>query len=494
MAEIILGDLLAWEPRLRLPTSRPVNNADLEREVSWAVTARATAPMLPPLRSGELVILPRRIIAESGVSLPLLLREMAGHHAAAVILDGLPNGLAPLPTIVTPSAPPELEADLNRLLTERRGELYRAGTELERLLTDLAANSANLARMLAEVAATLTIPLSVSDVRGGTLAASITDLPRPQVPAGFHGWHGDWFGMPLKEERTLWLGAVPPSQRALARLVGPRIGSAIEAALFRAAQSRPRGPARAVAISTLFTPMDREMAVARAVTLGLPPDGTFRVALGQRCMEGSELPRALAPWGTFHEAGRLDGCPAAIAELRRDPLADEAATARRPSAVTMRINGESGRASARGWIAISAPATGVEQLAGAAREVRYVAALLAAGLITAPVARFDAIAEIGVFRLLFPLWGTPTLDRFAADVLGDLIGRDRRGTLRQTLLAYLETGGSHVEAAARLGIHRNTLAYRLKQIATLSGHDPADASCRLLLHLGLLATMLPADG
>ncbi|MGI8643007.1 MAG: helix-turn-helix domain-containing protein [Thermomicrobiales bacterium] len=493
MAEITLGDLLAWEPRLRLPTSRPLNDADLDRDVSWVVTARATAPMLPPLRGGELVILPRRIIAESGVSLPLLLREMAGHHAAAVILDGLPNGISPLPTIVTPSAPPELEADLNRLLTERRGELYRAGTELERLLTDLAGNSAGLARMLSEVAAALTVPLSVADVRGGTLAASITDLAPPQH-ATANGWHGDWFAVPLKEERTLWLGPVPSSQRALARLVGPRIGTAIEAALFRASQSRPRGPARAVAIGTLFSPMEREAAVARSVTLGLPPDGTFRVALGQRCMEASELPRVLAPWGTFHEAGSLDGCPAAVAELRRDPLADDAATARRPGAVTMRINGDSGRVSTRGWIAISGPATGVEHLAGAAREVRFVAALLSAGLITAPVARFDSIAEIGPFRLLFPLWGTATLTSFASDALGELIHRDRRGTLRQTLLAYLETGGSHVEAAARLGIHRNTLAYRLKQIATLSGHDPADASCRLLLHLGLLATMLPSDG
>lgn len=493
MAEITLGDLLAWEPRLRLPSSHAVNDADLEHEVSWAVTARATAPMLPPLRSGELVILPRRIIAESGVSLPLLLREMAGHHAAAVILDGLPNGIAPLPTIVTPSAPPELEADLNRLLTERRGELYRAGTELERLLSDLAANGANLARILSEVAAVLTIPLSVSDVRGGTLAASITGFAPPRIPAGAHGWQGDWFAVPLQEARTLWLGPVPSPQRALARLVGPRIGSAIESALFRAAQARPRGPARAVAIGTLFMPMEREAAVARAVTLGLPPDGTFRVALGQRCMEASDLPRALAAWGSFHEAGSLDGCPAAVAEMRRDPLADDTATARRPGAVTMRLNGDSGRASTRRWIAISGPASGVEHLVGAAREVRYVAALLSVGLITAPVARFDSIAEIGPFRLLFPLWGTATLASFAADALGDLIHRDRRGTLRQTLLAYLETGGSHVEAAARLGIHRNTLAYRLKQIATLSGHDPADASCRLLLHLGLLATMLPAD-
>jgi DNA-binding PucR family transcriptional regulator len=63
--------------------------------------------------------------------------------------------------------------------------------------------------------------------------------------------------------------------------------------------------------------------------------------------------------------------------------------------------------------------------------------------------------------------------------------------LRATLLAYLETGGSHVESAARLGIHRNTLAYRLKQIAVLTGTDPADPSTRLTLHLALTVERMP---
>jgi DNA-binding PucR family transcriptional regulator len=89
------------------------------------------------------------------------------------------------------------------------------------------------------------------------------------------------------------------------------------------------------------------------------------------------------------------------------------------------------------------------------------------------------------------LWGTPELATYVADALGALPGHDRRGTLRQTLLSYLETGGSHVAAAACLGIHRNTLAYRLKQIALLTGHDPNDPCKRLLLHLALLAASLP---
>jgi DNA-binding PucR family transcriptional regulator len=94
--------------------------------------------------------------------------------------------------------------------------------------------------------------------------------------------------------------------------------------------------------------------------------------------------------------------------------------------------------------------------------------------------------------LLFPLWGSGELEGYARDTLGDLVGRDKRGTLRRTLLAYLEAGGSQVDAAARLGVHRNTLAYRLKQIAELTGTDPTKPQSHLALHMALLASVLPA--
>ena len=112
-------------------------------------------------------------------------------------------------------------------------------------------------------------------------------------------------------------------------------------------------------------------------------------------------------------------------------------------------------------------------------------------MLRGPTARFDDAADIGAFRLLYGYWGSADLAAFAAEALAELPVRDRRGMLRRTLLTYLQTGGSHVEAAARLGIHRNTLAYRLKQIASLTGHDPADPSTWLLLHLALLAGALP---
>ena len=74
-------------------------------------------------------------------------------------------------------------------------------------------------------------------------------------------------------------------------------------------------------------------------------------------------------------------------------------------------------------------------------------------------ANFAASYPEGPHKLRHNLSAHPLLE---LEALADLADpkRDRRGTLRSTLLAYLETGGSHVEAATALGIHRNTLSYR----------------------------------
>jgi DNA-binding PucR family transcriptional regulator len=137
----------------------------------------------------------------------------------------------------------------------------------------------------------------------------------------------------------------------------------------------------------------------------------------------------------------------------------------------------------------------VANLPAACRQAQFVALLNQHGIVPTRIAQFDRLADVGVYRLLYGLWGTPALGGFIDDALGDLRKRDKRGTLRETFLAYLNSGGSHVETAAALGIHRNTLAYRLRQIGSLIGRDPDDPEMRLVMHLALVAARLPTpDG
>jgi DNA-binding PucR family transcriptional regulator len=107
------------------------------------------------------------------------------------------------------------------------------------------------------------------------------------------------------------------------------------------------------------------------------------------------------------------------------------------------------------------------------------------------VIRADDLAQLGVVRLLYEVWGTPLLAEYVETLVGELLREDRRGQLRTTLRAYLAFGGSQRVTAEHLGIHRNTLAYRLRQIRGLLGADPDDPASRLSLHLALIASELP---
>jgi hypothetical protein len=437
------------------------------------------------------------MLSDAGVALPVILRELSSHGIGVIVLDQIPAHPSPLPALFTESLPPEFETELNRMLTEHRSELYRAGTDLGRLLTSSTAAGADLALVLGTASTFLDVPVAVADARGAVLVTTSPDA----VPGsgrslaslnGFsRGWRDDRFMSRLATGESLWLGPVPKTKRALARLAAERVAVAAEAAIQRAAEARPRGPARATALNRMLTD-PREDPVKVAATLALPANGIYRVALVAPETDPAAVQRTLAAAGTIHEAGQIDRATAFLLELRPDAANGARATApRRREPVQQRERD----GSTRGWVALSAPLTGTTELPEAARQARYGAALLATGMVHGPIARFDLLNDLGPYQLLYRLWGTSELATFAADALGELPERDRRGTLRKTLLAYLETGGSHVDAAGNLGIHRNTLSYRLKQIATLTGREPTYPANQIVFHLALLAlNMPPAPG
>ncbi|PJE94691.1 hypothetical protein CUT44_30230 [Streptomyces carminius] len=59
------------------------------------------------------------------------------------------------------------------------------------------------------------------------------------------------------------------------------------------------------------------------------------------------------------------------------------------------------------------------------------------------------------------------------------------GTMVATLRAYLDHFGDVSAASRALGVHPNSLRYRLRRITEVSGLDLADPDARLLAHLQL---------
>ncbi|WP_030544219.1 helix-turn-helix domain-containing protein [Streptomyces albus] len=73
------------------------------------------------------------------------------------------------------------------------------------------------------------------------------------------------------------------------------------------------------------------------------------------------------------------------------------------------------------------------------------------------------------------------------------VGPAHAQRLAETLLAWLETRGGAPEVAARLGVHPQTVRYRLKQLRELWGEDLDDPDRRFELELVLRARRLRGD-
>ena len=116
------------------------------------------------------------------------------------------------------------------------------------------------------------------------------------------------------------------------------------------------------------------------------------------------------------------------------------------------------------------------------REAQLALQLLASGPQGSSVISFDAL---GVFEMLADAKDPDTIHRFVRRWLGALLDYDeiRGAELVPTLSAYLEGGQNYGHAAHTLGVHRNTLRYRLRRISEISGHDLGDPDVQFNLQL-----------
>lgn len=132
------------------------------------------------------------------------------------------------------------------------------------------------------------------------------------------------------------------------------------------------------------------------------------------------------------------------------------------------------------------------------REAQLALQLMSFGAGGPSVASFD---ELGVFQILAEAHDPSTIERFVSKWLGALVEYDesRRADLVPTLSAYLEAGGNYAYSARALGVHRNTLRYRLRRIGEISGHNLGEPDVQFNLQLATrawrtLAAMRLLDG
>ncbi|MGY0058134.1 PucR family transcriptional regulator [Streptomyces sp. LZ34] len=192
---------------------------------------------------------------------------------------------------------------------------------------------------------------------------------------------------------------------------------------------------------------------------------------------------------------------AALVRLRASTALDPARTAaehllRSPGTAAPASGGAARRAATKGaraaerpeteregrFAGVSAPRRGLDDLPAAWPEALAAARAARADARLGPVAEWSAI---GPYRLLAALPAATGPDPVVQALL-----EPPHAELARTAEAFLDCAGQASRTAQALGIHRQTLYYRLSRVEQLTGLDLDAGEDRLLLHMALKSARL----
>ncbi|HLL50097.1 MAG TPA: helix-turn-helix domain-containing protein, partial [Thermomicrobiales bacterium] len=471
-----------------------------------------------------------RRLAELGVAGAAVLGTIGKPARQAAEAAGLP--LLVLPKGADVGA---LERDAARLISERRREVQYRGQEVLRLLMDLAIAGEPLGDVVRELARISGRPVALEGRDGRLLAYHPAGMPPP---------NREVIETVFQHDRPIvarWLRttaeaspADPPTatyelDSSWSRIVAPVIGrdgllGSVSLVVPRGrgtpedAQVTARGAAacavvlareqaaatvrREVELDVLDEVLDgalrseatllqqakrlghdllsSHVAVIARIESAVP--GPVRATAGDERWEGVE--ESVARAGTTRGGRVLWRIRNNGAEfiLPATDLRDErqlAVTLRDELQGLVRSNGDSAVSVGVGTIRDGIP--GIRRSHGEARQ-----ALLLGRRMHGP-GHLTLFGDLGVYRLIFAAEGLPELTDLYLQTLGELLTYDRQNNagLVGTLDAFFAANGSPKEAAERLGVHRNTVLYRLDRIREITSYDLDDAGLRMRLQLAL---------
>ncbi len=465
-----------------------------DRSIAWVRVLRARVPAFDALDPGDLVIAPASslaVVAPGERELAELVGALGAVPVSGVLLveaDASPAGsnaldaaaaaigAAGIPGLrLARTDPAALERSLVGFIVARGAEIERQASLLEAELRRRALEGGGISALVAIVSAFLGRALAVEARRGDPIvvhapveaASAAADAARYQARPSDRGATALRVPLPSAsgaDGAILVLGQEAVTE--LARVTLPRVAGLL--ALELAREEAVRGAA------------DRARRAEPMPGAGPP----WVVVLARQREPGGEddAPAAREAREALRRAVRLLA-PARRMNLRGDADSLEirlvvAGTATEADRLAERVGEALGRT-----IAVSNRFAAPADRAAAEAEAR--ATLEAALDLDRPpaIARADRLA---VYRMLGALHKLPDGERLSAALLAPLLDArpDVRRERLETLRAYLGHGGVG-EAAAALGVHRNTVAYRLRRIEAATGWRLADPD----LHLPLAAAL-----
>ena len=469
--------------------------------ISWVRVMKARVPAFDALDPGDLAIVPAAALAVVAPGrdelrafvdaciaarlsgLVLVDSEDALDASAGGVdpLDALAEALAgtTLPAIRVPRADvAALERSIIGFLVTGGAELDRQAALLEARLERLALENGGPAALVAAIGAFLGRAVALEGRRGDALAV--------QAPAGVAD-----AGPAVARYHAR------PRQAVALRVPLPDAGGT--AGSLALLGERPVGELERVSVAR----------IAGLLALELSRDEAVRRARDQ-ARRAEALPAGGPPWVVLLARQRTPGADddSADARERRNALRGELrllAPARR-----LALRGDADSLEIRAVLAVDAAGgPDPEGLALAGRTAAFLDRTVAvsrpfSAAVDRPAAEAEAratlesaealaepprvarAARLPVYRLLGAVHNLPDGERLARSMLEPILAG--RGDVRRehlaTVRALLDHGGVN-EAAAALGVHRNTVAYRVRRIEELTGWRLADPEIRLPLAVAL---------
>ena len=475
----------------------PIPDEAAGRQVGWVRVMRSRVPALDALEVGDLVIAPASVAAAATRNpdgADVVADALAG-RATALLLTGRDEGSTALalaarrrgiPVLHLPDAEAApLERSVIAWLVNRRAAVDEQAAALERRLEQLALAGADLAALVAAFGGHLGRAAVLEGRRGDALAVH-APAAVPSAAAAASQFLATGSGVALRV--PLPIPPADPARRPDAARHGKAalrgslllLGDAAVGELERTATER--------AAALLALELSRDAAIHRAResarrSEALPADGPPWVALVARQV-GREDAESTEQRDAFRAELRLLASGRRLA-LRGDAESLEfrlvaAAGASDPHGLEIagRIAGFLRRS-----VAVSRPFDDPAGRPIAEAEARATLEAAERDAAAPAVLRADRLAA---YRLLGNLHNLPDGLSLARALLGPLFaGRPAPVAERlETLRVVLDRPGL-AEAAAVLGVHRNTVAYRIRRIESLGGWDLQDPELRLALGVAL---------
>jgi purine catabolism regulator len=508
----------------------------LERRVTWAMRMRARLPAFESVRGGELALLGLAQLRRLDETLPQLLKSLNKERVAAVAvaapsLEALGNEALTiadqfhLPLILLPQNAPleEIERDVITFVVSFRGEIERQANEISHQLMQLSIQGAGIAGVCTQLAKVCGKWVILQDAEQALRFQA--PAPGKEKQALAHD-ASDKLLLEQGLTRVTLPIQIPHEVVGYLSLIGPDadfdhlerliMGQVTPILSLEFARERERSRVESRYQSEAFMDvvqgnyqqaeemlmrarmLGHDLTVPQAVALfELSPEETT-YANGSPYAQWSKRMRdeLLRTWPTAwvtYEPRRV----MALLPCSKNSIEQEASTNVSDEQVTLNnLERVQARLQPRYTKHVSFYSGGIGQIAEEIQTIpqawREAQQALEIGRRLFGEGKLHMFARLGIYRLLFPLYGQETLLDFYQETLGSLLDADKRSNqaLLETLEGFFRCNGNLSETARVMHLHRNSLLYRLGRIEELLGRSLEDAELRLSLQIALKIRVL----